>query len=125
MARSHFAVALGAAIIASLILGQLVINLGFPTPDLWHSRLDQSYGKAQQMHFLGQKQSGEQVDDPSSYLIGVGKADITGYVYQVPLSVNSPDLYPDLWSSSTSWAMPTRRKSGPVCVSASTRARSS
>lgn len=80
MARSHIAVALGAALIASLILGQLVINLGFPTPDLWHSRLDQTYGEAHKMHFLGEKQSPEQAEDPSSYLIGVGKADITGSV---------------------------------------------
>lgn len=81
MARSHIAVALGAALVASLIIGQLVINLGFPSVDFWHMRLDQSYNGAQQSHFMGgKKQSGELVDDPSSYLVGVGKADITGYV---------------------------------------------
>ena len=79
MARSHIAVALGAALVASLIIGHLVVNLGFPSVDFWHWRLDQSYGGAQQTHFLGgKKQSGDLVDDPSSYLIGVGKADITG-----------------------------------------------
>jgi neutral ceramidase len=85
MARSHIAVALGAALIASLIIAQLVINLGFPTPEFWHSRLDQSYDAVQEMQFLGEKQNGELVDDPSSYLIGVGKADITGYIQQLCL----------------------------------------
>lgn len=79
MARSHIAVALGAALAASLIIGQLVINLGFPSVDFWHLRLDQSYNGAQQTHFLGEKQSSDLVEDPSSYLIGVGKADITGW----------------------------------------------
>lgn len=80
MARSHIAVALGAALLALLIIGQLVANLGFPAVDFWHARLDQTYDAAQQMHFLNGKQSAEVVDDPSSYLIGVGKADITGSV---------------------------------------------
>jgi neutral ceramidase len=71
MARSHIAVALAAALVASLIFGQLTV-------ESWHQRLDQSYGTAQQMHFISGKQSGELVDDPSSYLVGVGKADITG-----------------------------------------------
>lgn len=82
MARSHIAVALGAALIASLIIGQLVINLGFPSVDFWHGRLDQSNYEQQPFHFSsGKKQSGELVDDPASYLVGVGKADITGFVY--------------------------------------------
>lgn len=80
MARSHIAVALGAALITSLIVGHLVINLGFPNVDFWHRRLDQSYTGAQQSHFYHGKQSGELVDDPASYLVGVGKADITGLV---------------------------------------------
>jgi neutral ceramidase len=78
MARSHIAVAVGAALIASLIIGQLVINLGFPSVDFWHARLDQTYNGAQQDHFISEKQDGDLVYDPSSYLIGVGKADITG-----------------------------------------------
>ncbi|KAI8930853.1 hypothetical protein NX059_011870 [Plenodomus lindquistii] len=87
MARSHVAVALGAALIASLIIGQLVINLGFPAVDFWHARLDGSYhgGGVHQDSFLrlGLKQNGEVADDPSSYLIGVGKADITGPVVEL------------------------------------------
>jgi neutral ceramidase len=81
MARSHIAVALGAALIASLIISQLVINLGFPKVEFWHWRLDQSYNGPLQTQFLGEKQSGNLGDDPASYLLGVGKADITGYVY--------------------------------------------
>lgn len=70
MARSHIAVAFGAALVAVLLVGQLVVNLGFPNNDFWHSRLDQSYH--------GIQQDGALVEDPSQYLIGVGKADITG-----------------------------------------------
>ncbi|KAH7082594.1 neutral ceramidase precursor [Paraphoma chrysanthemicola] len=85
MARSHIAVALGAAIVASLIIAQLVINLGFPTAEFWHWRLDQTYNGAQQTHLISEKQSGELVDDPASYLVGVGKADITGPVVELNL----------------------------------------
>jgi neutral ceramidase len=85
MARSHIAVALGAALVASLIIVQLVINLGFPKVDFWHLRLDQPYHASQhaQTQFVSEKQSGAQADDPASYLLGVGKADITGYVHRL------------------------------------------
>lgn len=79
MARSHIAVAFGAALIAILIVGQLVVNLGFPVNDFWHQRLDHSYDSVQQDLFFSTKQDGGAVEDPSQYLIGVGKADITGY----------------------------------------------
>ena len=87
MARSHIAVALGAALIASLIIGQLVVNLGFPSVDFWHARLDQTYNGAQQDSFFSEKQDGgaaAAAEDASSYLIGVGKADITGYGHETP-----------------------------------------
>lgn len=77
MARSHIAVALGAAVFAILIVGQLLINLGFPNVDSWHWRLDQSYHGIQQNPFMSE-QDGGLVEDASQYLIGVGKADITG-----------------------------------------------
>jgi len=83
MARSHIAVAFGAALIAILIVGQLVVNLGFPSVDSWHARLDQSYNGAQQDHFVSEKQDGGAGSDPSSYLVGVGKADITGPVVEL------------------------------------------
>jgi neutral ceramidase len=79
MARSHIAVALGTALVALLIISQLVLHLGSPTVDFWHARLDQTNHGAQQDHFISEKQDGG-LGDASSYLIGVGKADITGYV---------------------------------------------
>jgi neutral ceramidase len=100
MARSHIAVALGAALVASLIIGQLVVNLGFPTAEFWHWRLDQTYTGAQQTHLISEKQSGELVDDAASYLVGVGKADITGYARRVPYSEGSTDAAVGLSSSS-------------------------
>ncbi|KAG9200496.1 hypothetical protein G6514_007007 [Epicoccum nigrum] len=85
MARSHIAVAFGAALIAILIVGQLVVNLGFPVNDFWHQRLDHSYDSVQQDLFFSTKQDGGEVEDPSQYLIGVGKADITGPVVELNL----------------------------------------
>ncbi|KAH6621743.1 neutral ceramidase precursor [Boeremia exigua] len=80
MARSHIAVALGAALLALLIFSQLVVDLGFPNNEFWHRRLG-SYG-APQDQFMSTKQV---VEDPSQYLIGVGKADITGPVVELNL----------------------------------------
>ncbi len=80
MARSHVAVAFAAALVAILIFGQLVVDLGFPNNEFWHWRLDQTYGGAQQDLFVSTKQDGGLVEDPSQYLIGVGRADITGLV---------------------------------------------
>ncbi|KAF1917703.1 neutral ceramidase precursor [Ampelomyces quisqualis] len=86
MARSHIAIALGASLVAALIVAQLVLNLGLPSVEFWHWRPDQSYNAAvQQTQLISEKQSGEQVDDPSLYLLGVGKADITGPVVELNL----------------------------------------
>ncbi|KAF1931130.1 neutral ceramidase precursor [Didymella exigua CBS 183.55] len=84
MARSHIAVACGAALAAVLIVGQLVVNLGLPNNEFWHWRLDQTYGVPQDL-FYSTKQDGGQALDPSQYLIGVGKADITGPVVELNL----------------------------------------
>ncbi|KAL1643235.1 hypothetical protein SLS61_009334 [Didymella pomorum] len=84
MARSHIAVAVGAALVALLIVGQLVVNLGLPNNEFWHWRLDQTYGVPQDL-FFSTKQDGGLVEDPSQYLIGVGKADITGPVVELNL----------------------------------------
>jgi neutral ceramidase len=78
MARSHIVVAFVAALSASLIISQLVIHLGLPQVDFWHWRLDQSGHGIPQTQILSEKQAGDAADDPSQYLIGVGKADITG-----------------------------------------------
>jgi neutral ceramidase len=78
MARSHIAVALSAAVIVFLVFVQLLFNLGLPSVDFWHWTREPSYDGALQAHLGGGEQSGELLDDPSSYLVGVGKADITG-----------------------------------------------
>jgi neutral ceramidase len=83
MARSHFAVALGSSLFALLLVSQLVINLGFPQVDFWHWRLDQTHYDVKQTHLFGAKQAGDVEQDPSQYLIGVGKADITGYGWRL------------------------------------------
>jgi len=80
MARSHIAVALSAALIACLILTQLLFTLGLPAAPFWPARLRHGAHDAQQDSLLIGKQSGELVDDASSYVVGVGKADITGWV---------------------------------------------
>ncbi|KAJ4986985.1 neutral/alkaline non-lysosomal ceramidase [Stagonosporopsis vannaccii] len=84
MARSHIAVAVGAAVVALLIVGQLVVNLGFPNAGLWHGRLDQSHHAPPDL-FMSTKQAGGLAADASQYLIGVGKADITGPVVELNL----------------------------------------
>jgi neutral ceramidase len=81
MARSHFVVALATALTTLVIISQLISSLGFPTVDFWHWRGEQLlHDGTEQTHMYGAKQSGDVVDDPSQYLIGVGKADITGCV---------------------------------------------
>ncbi|KAH7130268.1 neutral ceramidase precursor [Dendryphion nanum] len=85
MARSHVAVALAAAVAALLIVSQLVVSLGFPQVDFWHWRMDQYRHDHSQTHLFNGKQAGENVQDPSQYLIGVGKADITGPVVELNL----------------------------------------
>ncbi|KAF2175716.1 Neutral/alkaline nonlysosomal ceramidase [Zopfia rhizophila CBS 207.26] len=87
MARSHIVVAIGAAFFASLIISQLVINLGFPQVDFWHWRLDQDHHDIQQTHLFSEKdaQANKVAADGSQYLIGVGKADITGPVVELNL----------------------------------------
>ncbi|KAF1951526.1 neutral ceramidase precursor [Byssothecium circinans] len=85
MGRSHVVVAFVAAFTAALIFSQLVLDLGFPQPHSWHSRLDQQqYDHTKKQHFSG-KQNSEIEADVSQYLIGVGKADITGPVVELNL----------------------------------------
>lgn len=70
MARSHIAFALAASLLAALIVSQLVATLGFPHVD----------HKAYQHTNLRREQVEDAAADASQYLVGVGKADITGYV---------------------------------------------
>lgn len=72
MARSHIAVALGAALVALVVVGQLALNLGLPNNGSWHWNFGQLHpGVAGGKHDAG-------LADASQYLVGVGKADITG-----------------------------------------------
>jgi neutral ceramidase len=80
MARSHIAVALSAALVASLIIAQLTILFGLPKLQFWNCApgQTQSHDGFHQGLLTSEKLDGEAVQDPSQYLIGVGKADITG-----------------------------------------------
>lgn len=78
MARSHVAVALGASLFAILIFSQLIAHLGFSHADSRHGRLEQDSAKFEHAQPFRPKQVEDAADDPSQYLIGVGKADITG-----------------------------------------------
>ena len=77
MARSHVVVALGTAFFTALLVSQLVVNFGFPQVDFWHWRLDEQ--DVPQTHMFSEKQDNGTAEAPSQYLIGAGKADITGY----------------------------------------------
>lgn len=83
MARSHVAVALSAAFIACLILVQLAYHLGLPIVRIWPAKLHHGSHNVQQDSSQIEHLSGELVDDASSYLVGVGKADITGPVVEL------------------------------------------
>lgn len=85
MARSHVAVALGASLFAILIFSQLIAHLGFSHADSRHGRLEQDSAKFEHAQPFRPKQVEDAADDPSQYLIGVGKADITGPVVELNL----------------------------------------
>lgn len=84
MAPSHVAVALGAALFALLVIFQLGSTLGFPEIDYWHWK--QSYAE-EYGEQIGQNHEFMEKDTAvpaaaatigTQYLLGVGKADITG-----------------------------------------------
>ncbi|KAF1838471.1 neutral ceramidase precursor [Decorospora gaudefroyi] len=85
MARSHIAVALGAALFALLIIVQLVNSPGSSPLAFSHAGLRQPDHGAQHDHSVGERQGGGLAEDASSYLIGIGKADITGPVVELNL----------------------------------------
>jgi len=80
MARSHLYVAVGVSFFVSLLISHFVLNLGFPQPDFWHTRLDHRKHAFQETYSFTPKdaQADAAPGDASQYLIGVGKADITG-----------------------------------------------
>ncbi|OCK83172.1 Neutral/alkaline nonlysosomal ceramidase [Lepidopterella palustris CBS 459.81] len=88
MARSHVAVALGAALFALLITFQLAVNLGCLQVGFWHWRLNQGQkaGIPQTQFYNAKDDAGNAATtEGSQYLLGVGKADITGPVVELNL----------------------------------------
>lgn len=87
MARSHIAVALGAAVFALLVIFQLTTTLGLPELDFWHWTVQEQRNGIPQTHLFSEKDAAADAvtAEGSQYLLGVGKADITGPVVELNL----------------------------------------
>ena len=82
MACSHYATALGAAILALFVTFQLISHFGLPALDLLHFTNDaQPLRSAPNQQPVNSPYDEEQVfaNDGTVYKVGAGKADITGY----------------------------------------------
>ena len=80
MARSHIAVALGAATFVLLVIFQLASTLRIPELDFWHWTVQEQGNGIPQTHLFSEKDAAVNAvtAEGSQYLLGVGKADITG-----------------------------------------------
>lgn len=81
MARFHIAAALVSATFALLIILQLLSSFGFPKLDFLQLRYEAPF-RQQESHrnpINSSATSSGVSDDGTQYLLGVGKADITGY----------------------------------------------
>ena len=80
MARSPLYVAVGVAFFVALLVSHFVINLGFSENGIQHDRVDQKQGSFQNTYSFTPKdaQANDAPADATQYLIGVGKADVTG-----------------------------------------------
>lgn len=86
MARFHIAAALGAATLAILVILHLISYFGLPALDFMHLTNDASTigSPANQYSINPPYNEGPGVaNDETLYLLGVGKADITGYSSRV------------------------------------------
>ena len=86
MACSHYATALGTAILALFVTFQLISHFGLPSLELWHLTNDASpLGSASNQHPVNAPYDEEKevANDGTVYKVGVGKGDITGYGFQV------------------------------------------
>ncbi len=83
MTRSPVAIALVAATFALIILFQLLSHFGFPQLDYFHWKYDSfsGFSASHQTPILSQNIESRETDNGTQYLLGVGKADITGYSY--------------------------------------------
>lgn len=83
MARSHLAVALATATILLLVTFHLISTYDLPRFGYLHLHNvfeGTNEGSSHQIPISPPLASHESSEDPSRYLLGVGKADITGYV---------------------------------------------
>lgn len=82
MARTHIALALGAASLSLFLAFQLISVFGLPTVDYWHWKQSGAWQHVDgaQTHVFELKEAAAAAAAASGdqYLIGVGKADITG-----------------------------------------------
>ncbi|KKY13399.1 putative neutral alkaline nonlysosomal ceramidase [Diplodia seriata] len=88
MARSHITFALIAATLSLFFVFELVSVFGVPTVDYWHWKQPGTLrgGEDAQTHILELKEAAEAAAaGGDEYLIGVGKADITGPVVELNL----------------------------------------
>ncbi|KAF2502657.1 Neutral/alkaline nonlysosomal ceramidase [Lophium mytilinum] len=86
MARSHIAVALGAAVFALFIIFQLCSSFGVPQVGFWHWKLGpEGRHPVPQTHIFSENDAAAVAEsaEGSQYLLGVGKADITGPVVEL------------------------------------------
>lgn len=81
MARSPVAVALVGATFALLIIFPLLSYFGFPRLQYFHWTLESvsNYRVHRQIPLIPLNSGPIILDDGTQYLVGVGKADITGY----------------------------------------------
>ncbi|GME28464.1 Neutral alkaline nonlysosomal ceramidase [Neofusicoccum parvum] len=89
MARTHIALALGAASLSLFLAFQLISVFGLPTVDYWHWKQSGAWQHVDgaQTHVFELKEAAAAAAAASGdqYLIGVGKADITGPVVELNL----------------------------------------
>ncbi|KAH7056057.1 neutral ceramidase precursor [Macrophomina phaseolina] len=88
MARIHIALALAAASLSLFLAFQLISVFGIPTVDYWHFKPAGTWNHAgeAQTHILELKEAAvEAAATGDTYLLGVGKADITGPVVELNL----------------------------------------
>lgn len=81
MARLQIATALASAAFALLLVFQLLSRFGLPKLDFLHLRPEAplGYPTLHQIPINTPSASSDSLEDGTRYLLGVGKADITGY----------------------------------------------
>ncbi|KAF2762519.1 neutral ceramidase precursor [Pseudovirgaria hyperparasitica] len=91
MARTHFIAALAASCLALLVIVQLASTRGLPEVDYWHwqdegaTERGSTYSRVQSFIFGDKHEEMVRQAAGSEYMIGVGKADITGPVVELNL----------------------------------------